>query len=138
MELLKGLAIVGGILLIPFILVFIVNALTKKGGEKFMAGHRNAVKLYGAKLGYGQSWMMELHKSYKGKYAYFNDKKGYGIVLLPGILYNIKIMLQETSGNYKKVTSVNYDNFVPAGGKTYVVSYDEAKKVFSLEEGLPD
>ena len=138
MELLKILSIVGGVFLIFFIIIYYVNGMTKRSGEKFITEHRNAVKLYGSKLGYGQSWMMELHKSYKGKYAYFNDKKGYGIVLLPGILYNIKIMLQETSGNYKKVTSVNYDNFVPAGGKTYVVRYDEAKKVFSLEEGLPD
>ena len=138
MEGIKALAIIAGILLFPYLLVQVIRKITIQGGEAFAAAHPGASKLYATELASGQKLMFKLPKRFNGKYAYFSDEKGAGVILIPDFSYDFSVIWEERSKGFLTTTSANYDDFVPVAGVSYYSSYDDANKEFSLEEGYPD
>jgi hypothetical protein len=125
-----------GIFAALIIFIIVTHLSNKKRAKKIEAEHPDAARLYAAKLPKGQL-MFKLHKDFKGRFAYFSDGTGAGILLLPGVSYNILLQWTLQNGNHTTTVSNHLDHFVPAPDKAYVVDYDQTTKVFSVSENHP-
>ena len=126
-------AIFGGLILLIVIVSLIGNVTTKKGGAKFLAKYPNAAKIFKERPRHG-NLMIVLPKEYKGKYAYFIEEKTGGVVVLPGEPYTIQLSWQNRSANTVTTTKKLFTDFTPSANQSYIASYDETTKVFSIIE----